>query len=110
VIYGIYISFYFSFGCFLAICKVCYFLSRQVLPPLCQILTKSSQESKKKDKGSSYRFTQIFKLQKELLSKMGDLAVYLNLQEHEIDQVLTAAAPYLSSLQPYPLQVRSVTL
>jgi len=81
-----------------------------MLPPLCQILTKSCLESKKKDKGSSYRFTQLFKLQKELLSKMGDLAVHLNLQEREIDQVLTAAAPYLSSLQPLPLQVHSVTL
>jgi hypothetical protein len=76
-----------------------------VLTPLCQVLTKSSTESKKKDKGSSYRFTQLFKLQKELLSNMGDLAVHLNLQEREIEQVLTAAAPYLSSLQPLPLQV-----
>jgi len=85
-------------------------MSRQVLSPLCQILTMSCLESKKKDKGSSYRLTQLFKLQKELLSKMGDLAVHLNLQEREIDQVLTAA-PYLSSLlQPLPLQVHSVTL
>jgi hypothetical protein len=76
-----------------------------VLPHLCQILTKSSLESKKKDKGSSYRFTQLFKLQKELLSNMGDLAMHLNLQERETDQLLAAAAPYLSNLQPLPLQV-----
>jgi hypothetical protein len=36
---------------------------------------------------------------------MGDLVVHLNLQEREVDQVLTAAAPYLCSLQPAPLQV-----
>jgi hypothetical protein len=36
---------------------------------------------------------------------MGDLVVHLNLQEREVDQVLTAATPYLSSLQPAPLQV-----
>jgi hypothetical protein len=76
-----------------------------VLTPLCQVLTRSSAESKKKDKGCSYRFTQLFKLQKELLRNMGDLAMHLNLQEREIEQVLMAAAPYLSNLQPLPLQV-----
>ncbi|KDR09792.1 TELO2-interacting protein 1 homolog [Zootermopsis nevadensis] len=83
---------------------------KHVLLPLCQVLTKSSIESKKKDRVSSYRFTQLFKLQKELLSNMGDLVVHLNLQEREIEQVLTAAAPYLSSLQPLPLQESCVNL
>ncbi|KAJ9575488.1 hypothetical protein L9F63_007646 [Diploptera punctata] len=83
---------------------------KQVLPTLCQFLNKSAQESKKKDKGSTYRFTQIFKLQKELLSNIGDVIIYLGLSEREIDQVLSSACPYLSNLQPLPLQHACVDL
>ncbi|XP_069692275.1 TELO2-interacting protein 1 homolog isoform X2 [Periplaneta americana] len=83
---------------------------KQVLQPLCDTLSKSAPESRKKDKGSAYRFTQLFKLQLQLLSELGDLVINLNLQERQLDQVMTAAAPYLSSLQPRPLQESCVKL
>lgn len=83
---------------------------KQVLHPLCDLLTRSAPESRKKDKGSAYRFTQLFKLQLQVLVELGDLVVNLSLQERQLDQVMAAAAPYLSCLQPQPLQESCVKL
>lgn len=50
--------------------------------------------------------SQKYKLQRILLKELGHLSVYICLQEKELNSVLTAASPYLSSRQPLPLQVR----
>lgn len=77
-----------------------------MLPILNATLLNTVQDSKLKDKKSVYRMSQKYKLQRTLLRELGHLAVYISLQEKELNDVLEAAAPYLSSKQPNPLQVR----
>ncbi|XP_068084493.1 TELO2-interacting protein 1 homolog isoform X2 [Anabrus simplex] len=77
---------------------------QNVLPQICQFLSRSANESQHKGMVPAYCFTQVFKLQCELLDKLGDLAVDLHFQEKEMYQVLNASSPYLSQLQPPLLQ------
>ncbi|XP_054267059.1 TELO2-interacting protein 1 homolog [Macrosteles quadrilineatus] len=77
---------------------------KQVLPALCKVLSHSADASILRDSGSAYRLTQQYKLQRALLSNLGQLAEDLQLQEREVHQLLIAASPYLSIRQPLPLQ------
>ncbi|XP_071442976.1 TELO2-interacting protein 1 homolog [Hetaerina americana] len=77
---------------------------RKVLPELSKFLMKQSKMSCKKDSASVYRFSQAYKLQYSLLSGLGDLAINLEFQEQDLCEMLAATTPYLSSLQPQPLQ------
>lgn len=54
--------------------------------------------------------SQKYKLQNILLRELGHLSVYICLQEKDLNSVLVAASPYLSSRQPQPLQVRMIFL
>lgn len=81
---------------------------REVLPSLSEFLIKSAKESHKKDSGHVYKYTQIFKLQKELLSRLGDVAERLKIHERELWDILEAAKPYLSKYQHHDLQVIKV--
>ncbi|XP_043474173.1 TELO2-interacting protein 1 homolog isoform X2 [Leptopilina heterotoma] len=83
---------------------------KKLLPPLSEFLSKSSGESYKKDSGSMYNFTQIFKLQKELLSQFGHVARDLQLHEGQLWEILEICEPYLSCLQNKFLQESCVTL
>lgn len=79
---------------------------RQVVPSLAKFLTKSAEESYKKERGNAYEFTQVYKLQKILLARAGMVAKNLKLGERELWQILEIAQPYLSSFQHPILQVR----
>ncbi|CAG2063496.1 unnamed protein product, partial [Timema podura] len=81
-----------------------------VLPSLCKFLIDTAPTSRKKDIGSAYRFTQVYKLQRELLDGLGEVAIHLGLAEKELDNVLETVIPYLSIQQPQPLQEGCVKL
>lgn len=53
-----------------------------------------------------YRFTQTFKLQKDLLSQLGQVIKDLQLQESQLWEILQTCELYLSSLQNKNLQVK----
>lgn len=78
---------------------------KDILPIITGFLCTSAENSKLKDKNSVYRTSQNYKFQLMLLSELGALAVHINLQEKELNSILVAASPYLSSKQPIPLQV-----
>lgn len=50
-------------------------------------------------------YSQSYKLQKAILECLGQLGIDLELQEEDLEVLMTAASPYLSSEQPLPLQV-----
>ncbi|XP_077289147.1 telo2 interacting protein 1 isoform X2 [Arctopsyche grandis] len=77
---------------------------KEVLPSLCDFLTKTSKDSLLKDIGSSYRFTQSYKLQVLLLEKLATLCISLNVHEKTLYEVMYATQVYLSVKQPKPLQ------
>ncbi|XP_043272166.1 TELO2-interacting protein 1 homolog [Venturia canescens] len=83
---------------------------KQVLPSLATFLTKSAKESYKKDSKNAYKFTQMYKLQRILLSQAGIVAKNLRLQERELWQMLEITQPYLSSYQHPTLQECCVQL
>lgn len=79
---------------------------RQVLPALSKFLSTSAKGSYNKGSENIYRFTQTYKLQKELLSTLGQTVKNLNLLERETWNVLTITEPYLSKYQHPTLQVK----
>nr|CAD7392707.1 unnamed protein product [Timema cristinae] len=81
-----------------------------VLPSLCKFLIETAPTSRKKDIGSAYRFTQVYKLQRVLLDGLGEVAIHLGLAEKELDNVLETVFPYLSIQQPQPLQEGCIKL
>ncbi|XP_066599395.1 TELO2-interacting protein 1 homolog isoform X2 [Prorops nasuta] len=83
---------------------------KQILPALSKFLTESAKHSFKKDSGHVYIFTQVYKLQRELLSTFGRTAINLKLRERELWDLLSLAEPYLSSLQNPTLQKCSIEL
>lgn len=82
-------------------------ISRHVLPALSKFLHDSAKESYNKSSENIYKFTQTYKLQKELLSTLSETTINLGLQEQETWNVLSMAKPYLSKHQNPVLQVRS---
>ncbi|XP_034936013.1 TELO2-interacting protein 1 homolog [Chelonus insularis] len=83
---------------------------KQVSPALLKFLDNSAKESYKKDSKSTYKFTQIFKLQKLLLTQMGQVAKYIKLHEPDLWNLLTLAEPYLNCNQHPELQECCITL
>ena len=82
-----------------------YICLSQVLPAISSFLKKSAKESYKKDSGCSYKYTQIFKLQKEILCQLGNFVKNLKLLEKETWDILNIVEPYLDCLQNLELQV-----
>lgn len=78
---------------------------RDVLPQVKSILKKSAEESYLKDRGASYRYTQQFKMQQNVLREIGRVCVDLDVIEDEMCSIVDTIFPYLSSCQPLPLQV-----
>ncbi|XP_076655997.1 telo2 interacting protein 1 isoform X2 [Halictus rubicundus] len=83
---------------------------KQILPALSKFLSASAKESYNKSTENIYKFTQTYKLQKELLSSLGATVKNLNLLEKETWNVLTVAEPYLSKHQHSILQSCCVQL
>ncbi|KZC03991.1 TELO2-interacting protein 1 like protein, partial [Dufourea novaeangliae] len=77
---------------------------KQVLPALSKFLNTSAKESYNKSSENVYKFTQTYKLQKELLSTFGETVKNLNLLERETWNILSIAEPYLSKHQHPTLQ------
>lgn len=86
--------------------KIILTIFREVLPPISAFLQKSAKESYKKGSSCAYKFTQVYKLQYELLSQLGKLAQLLMLHEKELWDILDIVEPYLNSLQNPVLQVK----
>lgn len=68
-------------------------------------MNNSAKESLKKDSASSYKFTQMFKLQKEILQGLARLVKDLKLLERDTWNILRITEPYLDCLQHSQLQV-----
>ncbi|CAL7933906.1 unnamed protein product [Xylocopa violacea] len=83
---------------------------KQVLPALSKFLRDSVKESYKKSSGGIYKFTQTYKLQRELLTTLGQMTANLCLRERETWNVLTITEPYLSKYQNPMLQECCVQL
>ncbi|XP_076173540.1 telo2 interacting protein 1 [Ptiloglossa arizonensis] len=77
---------------------------KQVLPALSKFLSSSAKESYNKSTENIYKFTQTYKLQKELLSTLGQTTTNLNLLEKETWNILSIAEVYLSKNQHPILQ------
>ncbi|KAL6264336.1 hypothetical protein P5V15_004443 [Pogonomyrmex californicus] len=83
---------------------------REVLPSIFKFLTESSKESINKSSVDIYKFTQIYKLQYELLSTLGLIAGLLKLHEQELWQILSNTQSYLNAYQHITLQACCVKL
>lgn len=78
---------------------------RDVLPLITGIMTKLSKESYLKDKGSSYRYTQSYKLQLAVLQNLANVLTYLDMNDKDIESTIDCVFLYLGNKQPLPLQV-----
>ncbi|XP_043265023.1 TELO2-interacting protein 1 homolog isoform X1 [Colletes gigas] len=83
---------------------------KQVLPALSKFLSSSAKESYNKSSENIYKFTQTYKLQKELLSTLGQTTKNLHILERETWNILGIAEPYLSKNQHPSLQSCCVQL
>ncbi|XP_034174840.2 telo2 interacting protein 1 isoform X1 [Osmia lignaria lignaria] len=77
---------------------------KQILPALSKFLYDSAKQSYNKSSEDIYKFTQTYKLQKELLSTLGKVTKDLRLREQETWNVLSITEPYLSEHQHPTLQ------
>lgn len=66
------------------------------------------KESYLKDKGSSYRYTQAYKLQLTVLQQLAPLIINLDIADNQIELTMNMVYLYLSNKQPLPLQVRNI--
>lgn len=67
-------------------------------------MNKSAKESYNKSTDAVYKFTQMYKLQKELLSTLGQIVKDLKLIEKDLWNILSITEVYLSSRQHPILQ------
>ncbi|XP_014614850.1 PREDICTED: TELO2-interacting protein 1 homolog isoform X2 [Polistes canadensis] len=77
---------------------------KQILPALSYFMNKSAKESYNKSTDAVYKFTQMYKLQKELLSTLGQIVKDLKLIEKDLWNILSITEVYLSSRQHPILQ------
>ncbi|XP_011504776.1 PREDICTED: TELO2-interacting protein 1 homolog [Ceratosolen solmsi marchali] len=83
---------------------------KQILPQLSNFLTNSAKESYKKNSRCIYKYTQTFKLQREILSQLGFIVKNLKLFEKDTWDILETVEPYLDSSQHQQLQEYCVNL
>ncbi|XP_063987707.1 TELO2-interacting protein 1 homolog isoform X2 [Diachasmimorpha longicaudata] len=76
----------------------------KVSPAVAKFLEISGKESYGKDSKNAYKFTQMFKLQRMILSQLGSMARYLKLRERELWQLLDMTEIYLHLHQHPVLQ------
>ncbi|KAL7301651.1 hypothetical protein TKK_0005657 [Trichogramma kaykai] len=75
-----------------------------ILPALSTLLKNSAKESLKKHVSSSYQFTQLFKMQNQIVMQLGKLVKNLSLAEKDIWDILSIIQVYLDCLQHTQLQ------
>ncbi|KAL2746836.1 TELO2-interacting protein 1 [Vespula maculifrons] len=77
---------------------------KQILPALSKFLNKSAKESYNKPIDAVYKFTQMYKLQRELITTLSQIVKDLKLREKDLWNVLSITEPYLASHQHPILQ------
>ncbi|XP_050680096.1 TELO2-interacting protein 1 homolog [Leptidea sinapis] len=82
--------------------------TKDVLQPLYKILARLSNESRRKDKGSSYRWSPDFSLQMTAMTHLPALVEDLALNDIGVESAMCCAHEYLSKDQPRPLQELAV--
>ncbi|XP_015115785.1 TELO2-interacting protein 1 homolog isoform X2 [Diachasma alloeum] len=82
----------------------------KVSPAIAKFLEISAKESYGKDSQHAHKFTQMFKLQRMILSQLGTMAKCLKLQERQLWQLLDMTEPYLHSHQHPVLQECCINL
>ncbi|XP_076226643.1 telo2 interacting protein 1 isoform X2 [Nomia melanderi] len=83
---------------------------KQVLPALSKFLNSSASKSYNTSSENIYKYTQLYKLQKELLSSLGAIVKNLNFLENDTWNVLSVAEPYLNKHQHPILQSCCINL
>lgn len=78
---------------------------RDALPNVLLVLKNLTQESYLKDKGSAYRYSQMFKLQLTLLGNLASVLAELDVTDDDFNKSFDVVSYYLSNKQPIPLQV-----
>lgn len=79
-----------------------------MLPNVLKVLRDLSKDSYLKDKGSSYRYTQAYKLQLNVLQQIARVIIDLEVADNHIESTMDVTFLYLSKKQPLPLQVKNV--
>lgn len=69
-------------------------------------MNKSAKESYNKPIDAVYKFTQMYKLQRELITTLSQIVKDLKLREKDLWNVLSITEPYLASHQHPILQVK----
>ncbi|KAK4882166.1 hypothetical protein RN001_005485 [Aquatica leii] len=77
---------------------------KDLLPSLITILKDLADHSYLKDHGATYRCTQAYKLQLNMLQQLSRVVVNLDMTDSDIDAVMNVVIFYLSDKQPIPLQ------
>ncbi|KAF5286602.1 hypothetical protein FQR65_LT12511 [Abscondita terminalis] len=77
---------------------------KDLLPSLITILEDLATHSYLKDHGASYRYTQAYKLQLNMLQQLSRVVINLDMNDTDIETVLNVVVYYLSNKQPIPLQ------
>ncbi|XP_025082798.1 TELO2-interacting protein 1 homolog isoform X2 [Pomacea canaliculata] len=77
-------------------------VEKDILPTLLHFLLKQSATSE--GSGSAYQYTLDYKLQKTLLTTLGDIAYMMELDGVALEQVIDSCQPYLNERQPQKLQ------
>lgn len=77
---------------------------KEVLPSISKFLKHSAAESYRKDSRHAYKFTQMFKLQRQILLQFSNIGHNLKLHEQELWNWLDITEPYLSIHQHPELQ------
>ncbi|OAD52266.1 TELO2-interacting protein 1 like protein [Eufriesea mexicana] len=83
---------------------------KQVLPALSKFLSDSAKKSYNKNSENIYKFTQTYKLQKELLFTLGQLTKNLSFHERETWNILSITELYLNKHQNPMLQAYCIQL
>lgn len=82
---------------------------RDVLPKVLNVLKDLSKESYLKDRGASYRYTQAYKLQLNVLQQIARVIIDLEVADNHIETTMDVTYLYLNKKQPLPLQVKNVS-
>ncbi|CAG9859979.1 unnamed protein product [Phyllotreta striolata] len=81
---------------------------KEVLPHILEFLEGSSKSSYLKDKGSAYRYSQIYKLQIKILENLAMVVINLDVDDTTFSKVSSCVYLYLSNKQPIPLQEAAI--
>lgn len=75
------------------------------MPQVTTVLQEYSKKSYLQDRGASYRYTQGYKMQLNILEHLARVVIDLDLGDNHINAIMKCVIVYLSNKQPHPLQV-----